>query len=117
MGHGRGSPAHRDRPSGQQVRGRRGDRGHAHRLSGNHPGQRGRRGSPQETVRRPGPVRGVLPTGGAQRPGRGLRVRGRHRRRRHPPSVHPGGRKRRDGDHERRWGAGLPGGRHRGHLL
>ena len=59
------------------------------------------RGQVQEADRRPRPVRGRVPARRAARARRGLRVRGRDRRRRDPPPVHPRGREgvaRDDGD-------------------
>ncbi|MCK7467231.1 MAG: hypothetical protein MZU91_03140 [Desulfosudis oleivorans] len=84
-------------------------------LQGDHHGQCRGTGQAQEADRRPRPVRRLLAQRGAPGTRRRLRVRRRHRGRRHPQAVHPGGGEGRDRVHADRAADGLPGGGHQGH--
>ena len=77
------------RAAGPEVRRRGGDRGRHRRLPGDDQRQGRGGGQVQEADRRPRPVRRRLPPGRAPLTGRRLQLLRRHRRRGHPPPVHP----------------------------
>ena len=82
----------RGRAAQAQVRRRGRAEGAEGPLQGDHQGQRAGAGEAQEADRRPRPVRRLLDRAVTAAARRGLRVRGRDRRRRHPAPVHPRGR-------------------------
>ena len=90
-GHGAGAHRGDGRAGEAQARGG-GDPVAAHAgLPRDHHRKREGAGQVQAADRRPRPVRRRPRRAAAEGPRRGLRVRGRHRGRRHPPPVHPVG--------------------------
>ncbi len=113
--HGRAAPGDHRGPSAPRVQGG-GQRGRTSgRLQGDHQEGRGSGDQVCPPVRRQGPVRPRQDPCGAQRVRQGLRVRQRHRGRRHPQGVYPGCRRRYPGRHERRCCGRLPRGGREGH--